>query len=528
MTEKVKNWLSKPSALNRAAILLMITMTLSNVLGLVRNVILSKNISLDRLDAYYTAFNIPDLVFNLMVLGAISTALIPVFSQLLKDKDEEKAWRVVNNFLNTTVLFLLIFLVIAFIFMDPLITILAPGFGEEKHILTVSMARIMLLSPLLFAISYIIGGVLNTYKNFVAYAIAPLVYNLSIIIGALLAPKLHGVETVAISVVIGALAHLLVQLPAALSIGWRHKMIIDFKDEYLRKIYRLMIPRSIGLGITQINFIAFTIIGSTMDKGAIAIYKLTNDLQTTPTVIFGSSIAIAAFPFMTEKASQNDRAGVADIAHKATRIILFLLLPCAAFALILSNKIIPLYLALGHNMVNWADTMRAIDTFSLLVISIISQGLIGVYARVYYAFSDTRRPMYYSFVSAVVSVIFALIFKYLNWDVKGLALAFTIGSWLNFALLYINSKKYFKVKESTAVANSFFKILFSTLISGSMAYVVLRFSEIFITSTKVFGLVGQALITLLIGVIIYWYILYLLDAKELQWIKNRKQTFTEK
>lgn len=527
MIEKAKKWLVKPSAMSRAAILLMVTMMLSNILGLVRNIVLSKNISLDRLDAYYTAFNIPDLVFNLFILGAISTALIPVFSELLSRDDEKNAWRVVNNFFNSSILFVVICLVIAFIFMNPLINILAPGFDTQKHILTVKLARIMLLSPLLFSMSYIIGGVLNTFKNFASYAVAPLIYNLAIIIGALIAPKYHGVETVALAVVIGAFAHLFIQLPAAFSVGWRYQAIIDLKDKHLQKIYKLMIPRSIGLGINQLNFIVFTIIGSTMDKGAIAIYKLTNDLQTTPTVVFGSSIALAVFPFMTEKAARNDKVAVRNLAIKSTRMILFFLIPSTVLGVILSPKVIPLYLALGHNMVNRTDTVRAIYTFSFLILSVVSQGLIGIYARVYYAYQDTKLPMLFSFISMIFSVLMALIFKAAKLDVAGLALAFTLGSWLNFILLLIWSKKYLNHETKAQKNTSLIKILFGTLISGLVTYLSLYGLEKTISSARVIGLFSQCLIAFGFGVIIYWYILRFLKVEELQWIKNKKKTFIE-
>lgn len=536
MTNKIKSWLSSPTSTSRAAILLMITMVVSNFLGLARNVILSKNIPLDKLDAYYAAFNVPDLIFNILILGTIGSAFIPVFNELMTSKEEEKGWEVANNFLNVSVLIIIVVMIGLFIFMDPVTSALVPGFDPGKHNLTVKLSRIMLLSPLLFSISYIIGGVLNSFKNFIAYSIAPLFYNIAIIIGAILAPRYDNIDIIAYAVVFGALAHFLIQIPSAMALGWRYKYVLNYKDQYLRRIYRLMIPRSIALAINQMTIIVFTLIGSTLTGGAIAIYKLTNDLQTTPTMIFATSLSVAVFPYITEKANQGDKQSLERLINKSVRMLLFVMIPTAILMIIMRAHIIRLYLALGTGFDNWDDTIRAIDTFTFFALSVVAQGMITLLARVYFAYQDTKSPMTYSLIGAVSSIIFAIIFSQYGFDVAGLALSFSLGSWINCILLFWNLKKHIMISLlSLDNILSVIKTIIIATIAGIFTRVSLEYFDVAspfglikFNNHTVYGLTMQTMLAGLTGVLVFIFLGYIFQEKEIRWLFKGKKSFTAK
>ncbi len=193
MGERFRSLLSGKNTISGASWILVITLLLSNLLGLVRDHYLTQKIPTEILSSYYAAFRIPDLLFNVIILGAIASAFIPVFTSYITSKKEKEAWYIANSVINIAVIFLVGLAGILLVFMPQLISLLVPGFEEARRDLTISLARIMLLSPIFFGLSYIFGGILNSYKRFFVYSLAPLAYNISIILGTILFADAFGI-----------------------------------------------------------------------------------------------------------------------------------------------------------------------------------------------------------------------------------------------------------------------------------------------------------------------------------------------
>ncbi|MBI2263082.1 hypothetical protein HYU72_00310 [Candidatus Berkelbacteria bacterium] len=170
----IKGIFTKEDSLRSATWILVVTLLLSNILGFIRDRFLAQKIPTDLLDTYYAAFRLPDLVFNLLILGAIASAFIPVFSGFLVKKKDEEAFYVANAVLNFALVSLIFALCLLFVLMPFLVSLLVPAFSPEKQILTVKLARILLFSSLFFSISYILGGVLNSFRRFLSHSLAPL------------------------------------------------------------------------------------------------------------------------------------------------------------------------------------------------------------------------------------------------------------------------------------------------------------------------------------------------------------------
>ncbi len=237
MVEKIKQVFYGPQGLRSATILLAVTLFLSNVLGLLRNILLATQAhSLSELDPYYAAFRLPDLIFNLLVLGAISSAFIPVYTKVMKEHGNDEANQMASTLLGNLIVLVLVSIVVLWFLLPGLIPLLLHKFSDEQQQLTVHLARIMLLSPLFFCLSYVEGAVLNAHKRFVSYSIAPLIYNVSIIGGALLLPR-FGVEGVAWSVVAGAFLHFLIQLPSVLRAGFTFHLRVDWKNSHVGTVF---------------------------------------------------------------------------------------------------------------------------------------------------------------------------------------------------------------------------------------------------------------------------------------------------
>lgn len=434
----IKSMFRRENSVKSASIILIVTLALSNVLGVFRDHFLAQKIPTDRLDVYFAAFRLPDLIFNVLILGSVAAAFVPVYSGYLKDKGKEEAIKLVQTTITIGLTAVAACLLILVIFMPYLMNLLVPSFDVAKKAETVHLARWLLLSPLFFTVSYFIGGLLNSHKRFLAYSLAPLVYNFSIISGVLIFSGRYGVGGAVIGVIIGAFLHMAVQLPSAYHLGFRPKWIFNYSHEGVKRIIKLMVPRTIALGTNQILLVGYTVLASAF-SGGIAVYTFADNIQTVPSVIFGTSFATAVFPTLAgltiTKIEEKEKFEMFFL--KSLRAILYFLIPSTVAILILRAQIVRLIL--GYGFFGWSDTKIAAATLGFFALSIVAQGVVPLLARSFYALSNTRTPMITSIISLVVSIIFGYIFSRSNYGslggVAGLAAAFSLGSWLNVILM---------------------------------------------------------------------------------------------
>ncbi len=509
----------KENSLRSASLILIVTLTLSNVLGLLRDVFLTRNFSFSDTDIYFAAFRIPDTLFNLFILGAITSAFIPVFSDFIAAKEMEKGYRLTSSLINTALIVMALMVVLFFFLMPSAMRLIVPNFEQSRFDQTVHLSRIMMLSPIFFSVSYLIGGVLNSFKRFLAFAISPLLYNLSIIAGALLAPK-FGLNGLAFAVVTGSLFHVLIQLPALVGTGFKYSFVLDFKEAAYLKVLKLMVPRSISLGANQLLYTFYTAIGSSLALGSISAFIYSNNIQTVPVVILGSSFAAALFPTLSRKISEGDEASFSRYLISTMKAIGFLLIPSSVIFILLRAQIIRLILGTGH-FTSWDDTKMTALTLGLFSISFLAQGLIPLLIRAFFALKNTKLPMYISLAGVIISLILAYPLAAI-FSVAGLALAFSIGSFIQlFLLFYLLARRYPSIWDISLLA-SFAK---TALISILMGFAV-RFTAHNVTAivdmTRFVGVLEQTILSCLAGLIIYLFINIILKSEELKWVARRR------
>ena len=536
MVDRIKRIFHFEHGIKSATLLLAITLFLSNVLGLLRNILLaSQATSLTQLDTYYAAFRLPDLVFNLLVLGSVSSAFIPVYAVVLKNRGTAEASKLANALLGILICVLVACLIILYFLMPTLVPIMVAKFSLAQQAETIHLARIMLLSPLFFGFSYVIGAMLNSHKRFFSYSIAPLFYNVSIIAGALLLPY-FGITVVAWSVVVGALLHFLIQVPATLKIGFRFQPTLQIFNKEIQQIITLMIPRALSSGAAQIVLLGFTYIAASLSPGALTIYTLTNDFQTTPAILFGTSLAIALFPTLSDAVAENDAEKFQNYLKKSLILGLFLLIPLMIIVYILRAQIMRLYIGLGHNT-NWNDTIRSINTLAFFTLSFVAQSYVQLLSRSFYALQDTKRPMYVAVIGAIVTVSLAFIlpqtphFKVGGlYDVAGLAAAYSIGLWLQVIILLVWLPKKWKGNLSQ-VWMRVLPIFALTTISGFITWVALRLignglqlgpflpvTLIGLSTHTVAGLLIQGVVAAILGIGSYGLLAYWFKFDEIEWL----------
>ena len=492
-----------------AALLVALSSLASRFLGIFRDRILGGEFGLgDTLDIYYAAFRIPDLVFNLLVLGALSAGFIPIFTGLLKKK--KQAWQLANNVLNILGLSLIILSGLSIIFAPYLMKLVVPGFSPEKQALTASLARIMFLSPMFLGISSVFGGILQSFKRFFVYSLSPIMYNIGIILGALYLAPLWGIYGLAWGVVFGALMHMLIQLPLVVKLGFRYMPKIEFRNKEVRRIGIMMIPRTMSLAISQINLLVITVIASTLASGSLAVFNFANNLQFFPIGIFGISFAVAAFPTLSAIAS--DKKKLVNSFSSTIRQILFFIVPATVLLLTLRAQIIRVLFGTGQ--FDWQDTILTIDTLGFFSLSLFAQAIIPLLVRMFYARHNSKTPFFIGFVSVAVNVLLSL------WlagklGVAGLALAFSIASILNFIMLWIVLRFQIGMMDELRILISTVKFSVAAVACGVAVQGMKLIIWPYIDMTKFWGVLTQGAVAGLSGIIIYIIVCSILRSEEL-------------
>lgn len=510
----IKRFFSTQShTITGAAIVLGSASFASRFMGIIRDRVFAYQFGAgDTLDAYYAAFRIPDTIYTLIIVGALSAGFIPVFAKLLiKNKDE--AWRVANSIMNIFFVLLVAICGLLFIFTPQLMPFITPGFADEKLKLTITLTRIMFLSPILLGLSGIVGSILQSFKNFLIYSLTPIFYNLGIIIGAIFLVPLFGIAGLAWGVILGALLHLLFQIPSLYQCGFKYQKLFLWKNEQVRAIGKLMIPRTLGLAVNQFNLVIITVLASTLASGSLTVFNLANNLQYFPIGIIGVSFAIAALPTLTQMMAENKKEQFINQVSQTTRQILFFIVPLTIIFLLLRAQIVRVIL--GSGRFDWNDTILTANTLAFFSLSLFAQCLIPLLARAFYALQNTWTPFVIGLLCDITNVVIAIYFKN-QLGVSGLALAFSIAMVLQVILLWLFLRRQLGTLKESQALNSLFKISAAAIIMAVIIQALkLPLSQIFNLDTF-WGILMQGLIAGLTGLLAYGIILQILHLEEIQ------------
>ncbi len=531
MFKKILN--SQSKSISSASLILAVSSLMSAVLGLLRDRLLAGTFGAgDKLDVYYSAFTVPDFIALILIFGAISAAVIPIFSgYLIKSKDE--AWKYFSTLLNVFLGFLIIISFILIIFAPSIISVTAPGFSGQKKELAILLMRIMFLSPIILGASNMISGVLQIFHRFLVTALAPLLYNLGIIIGIVFFVPTFGLQGLAWGVVLGGVLHLLIQLPSLFFSGFRYKASFNYKDPGVVKTVKLMAPRSLGLGAGQLNTIATTSIASTLMAGSIAVFNLANNLSSILVNAIAASVSTASFPSMSMAFLKNENDEFLNKFSSIFRQIIFLTIPISLLLLTLRAQIVRVVLGVGK--FGWADTRLTTACLGILALNLIAQSIILFLSKTFYAAHNTKIPAVVSGLTVAFNIILSLLLVWLvrfsagfslylqnllrlggvaNVGVIALSLAYTITAVIECSLLlYLFNKKFPKLKTKQ-ILSSFYKIITASLIMFLITFATRQFLGSIISLQTFWGIFFQLVISGTVGVAVYAVTTYLLKSPE--------------
>lgn len=501
----------QPNSIGGASIILAITLAISNLLGVIRDHFLAQKIPTDTLDIYYTAFRLPDLVFNIIILGAVSSAFIPVFTSIY-EHDRDKAIRFANSlsFLISLVVGLLILLLL--LIMPAVIGWIAPGFSDDKLSSTVAISRILLIGPLLFGLSYIFSGILQSWQRFTLPAFSPLVYNLSIILATVLYTDRFGLVAVAWGVIIGATGHAIIQLPVLINHGWRPYFFGPIYYQEIKRVIALSAPRAIGLGVNQLLLLVFTSIASIIGSGSIAIYNLADNIQTTPVVIVANSVASALFPTLSRFHAQENSQRFTDLLERSLQLVLFFLIPTSVGIILLRSQLVRLILGSGH--FGWHETRLAANTLGGFAVGIVFLGLTSLLARAFYARHNTILPTVSNLIGAGVAVGLGYILARF-YNVVGLSLSFSIGTALSAILMYWSLQKQIPINHRQIMYN-IVQIIIATAAMAVAVQITKTYMGVWLPLNTGLAVLAQFGVASFSGLLVYLAVLWWLDFPQLK------------
>ena len=504
----------RQSTILSAAGVMMVLTVGSAILGLYKQHMLAGLAEvnyLDALDAFEAAFRIPNLIFQLVIAGALNAAFIPVFGDMIAKKKEGSAWKLAVDLINVAAVVFAVVAAIILIAAEPFVRyFVAPGFEPEKLQLTANLTRLLMISPILLGVSAFLSGGLQVHHRFFIPAVAPILYNLGAILGIGLLFPMFGVWGIVYGVLLGSLAHLLVQIPLAYHLGFRYHLSWGWKDAMVKKVSKLMLPRTIGLSIDQLETLVAGMLISMLGSGALLMYGRVFSLVAFPISFFGVSIAQASLPTLSKEAVEDVdafRSTLLTTFHQ----ILYLIVPVMVLMTVLKLPVIRVVL----NFPEWTQTLEAAQILLSFTPMLGAQAAIHLWVRGFYALKDTVSPLLAGAVGVVVSV-FIMVVTLAPLGIPGIGIGMTIGSFATLGILIVLMARRIGGFTWSNLVIPAFRILLSGAIMALAVYLPIKPIEaLFLDTATTINLILLSILVSWFGMSLYLLVSWLLGSAEI-------------
>lgn len=541
--------LSSPqNSIFSAAGVIMFMIIVSKVLGFIRQRVLFSYFPPEVTDIYLAAFELPDLMFEVFVTGILSAAFIPVLSKHLNKKGKKAAWETVNASLSLLLAIFLVFSLIIFVFAGPIYHFLAGanfknavglvgGFSEAQISQIIVLARVLIAGQFFFLVSTLFTGILESQKRFLIPAVAPLFYNLGIIISTLLFSTKIGLLAPTLGAVIGAFFHFLIQLPFVLDLGYRPRIIWRPKDEGVLELVKLAAPRVLEISLFQIRRFVWLFLSSTV-AGGLTYLRSADLLQSLPVGVFGISLAKAAFPNLSREYALNQMHEFRQTFYSTLNQILYFVVPLSVFMIVLRIPIVRLVFGAEH--FSWSDTIQTGQVLSAFSLGVFAYAASLILSRGFYALHDTKTPVFISAFSVTLNATLGFLFIVgLKLDTWGIALSFSISGIFQFLAMFSVFMRRIH-GESMKILLPLFKMVFAASVASGIMFFIFKifdrsvwvkrlsflgsldiathinFERFVIDTRYTFNLVVLTTIVFAIGCTVYFVLTLLLKTQEAQ------------
>lgn len=507
----------RQTSIGSAALVLASMVAASRLLGLIRDRLLAARFSPEELGVYFAAFRLPNLLFELLVIGALTSAFIPVFTRYLTQEKEEDAWKMAAIIINMSLLLLASVAVPLFFFAESTSQLFAPGFTDMQIREMAIYTRVILVfqvAPLL--VGNFFTGILQSYRSFLVPAMAPVVYNIGIIIGIILLTPWLGLMAPVIGVGVGAVIFMLIQIPVLRSVGYRHQFILSVRHKGVRDIMKLMGPRTLGLAASQIDTTVDLMLATLLGARMVTIFNFAQHLQQLPVGLFGATIAQAALPILSLSAAHDETKELKRSITSSIHQMLFFILPVSVLFIVLRTPVVRL--VFGASRFDWEATVLTGMTLSMFSLSLAAQALVHLFARAYYALYDSKTPVAIAvgsiLVNAVLSIVFIMNFGLPVWS---LGLSTSIASIIHACVLFCYLDRRLEGFSRAELVLPLVKMAVAAIIAGVAIYIPLKIlDQLVFDTTRTFGLLLLTGMTGSIGLAVYFFLSWVMGVGEVQ------------
>ena len=471
----------------KSGIFVMLITLVSRVLGLARSVVVAYYFGASAgTDAFFSAFKISNFFRQLLGEGALGTSFIPVYNEKVEKDGEEEGKKFIFSILNIVFIFSVIVSLGMIVFSDEIIAVIVNGFSSETKIIASDLLKIMSCYFIFISLSGMICAILNNFKYFVVPASTSIFFNLAILGGAIFFGKTYGIKAMAYGVLFGGFLQLIIVLPNFFQKVGMYRFKIYFKDEYLKKIFYLILPMLVGIVARQFNTIVDQFFASYLETGGVSALENATRIYNLPIGVFGISISTVIYPTLSKKIVNKDFKAVEDDIKKGLNILLFLVVPSTIVLTLYSTDVVRLIFEYGKFSKRAVEITS--DSLFYYSIGLYFYTAIHLMTRAFYGMKNSRDPVKFSVLAIVINIVLNMLFiKTLQY--KGLALSTSIAAIVNFSLLlYTFRKKYIKVRLGS-VGVFLMKVLASSFVAVGASFYI----ENIIVKFVVFSAVYMAL-----------------------------------
>ena len=496
--------------MKKVAILLMFIKILSKILGFIREVTISyfygvSNIS----DAYLVSLTIPTLIFSFIGTG-ISTSYIPIYSSIQKKYGDKEASGFTSNLTNLTLLLSTIIIIFGLIFIEPIVKLFASGFEGETLALAIRFTRISIFGIYFTGIIHIFSGFLQIKGNFIVPASIGFPFSLITIAVIFISYKTN-ILVLAIGSVIATASQLLLLIPFIYKKSYRYKLVLDVKDEYIKRMLYIALPIIIGVSVNEINILVDRTIASRIVEGGISALNYANYLNGFVQGLCVTPILTVMFPTISKMAAEGNIKGLKIALSESISFVSLLVIPAIIGSMIFAEPIVKLLF--GRGAFDSTAVSLTSDALFFYSVGMLGFGLKNILSRAFYSQQDTKTPMINSVISVLLNIVLNVILsRYLG--IGGLALATSVSALFTTVLLFISLRKKIGPFGVRNIAISITKIICASLIMGvvaKLAYGILL---------NYLGANLSLIITIIIGIIVYFVIIFFMRIEEVESMKK--------
>jgi putative peptidoglycan lipid II flippase len=505
----------KQATLASASVVLMLMVIGSGLLGLIRLRILNSLFTPEETGIFFAAFRIPNMLFELLVMGSLSAAFIPVFTKYLHKSGSGDATRIASSIITLTVVALAALTIPLFIFAEAVSDFFAPGYSSAEIAVMARYTRMMLVFQVMpLVVGNFFTGILQSYRMYLVPALAPILYNIGMIAGVIFFSRTMGISSAPLGVGIGAFLFFLIQLPFIYYLKHNLKPVWDSHHPGVREIFKLMLPRMLGLGVSQIDTTIDLMLATLLGPKMVTVFYLAQSLQQLPVRLFGTTVSQASLPILSSATAEDNMDKFRTSLLSAYTLMLFFVVPATVFFLVLRMPLVRL--VYGAAKFDWEATVLTAMTVSVFSLSLPFQSVSQVFTRGFYALYDTKTPLIIAVLSiSINSLLSIILIKYYSLPIYALGISASVAGtvqatslgWCLYRKVHGFSLEELLIKPLKIAGVSF--------ISGVIMFIPYKlFDQLLFDTTRVLGLILLTVLVSVLGFVSYAFLSWVFDISE--------------